>query len=75
MSSQRKAKLLILSATLILIALICGIVFQLVKIRQVEKQIQKQEEEISELQKEIDNFNKQPNENDDFYDIVLGGEN
>ena len=71
MASPRKTKLLILSAILILIALVCGIVFQLVKIKQVNKQINQQEQDIAELQKELDSFNKQPGVNDNFYDIVL----
>ena len=75
MSSQRKAKLLILLAILILVALIGGIIFQLVKMKQVEKQIQQQEKDISQLQEELESFQKQPGVNDDYYDIVLGGEN
>ena len=75
MSSQRKAKLLILLAILILVALVGGIIFQLVKMKQVEKQIQQQEKDISQLQEELESFQKQPGVNDDFYDIVLGGEN
>ena len=71
MTSQGKTKLLILSAILILIALVCGIVFQLVKIKQVNNQISQQEQDIADLQKELDSFNKQPGVNDNFYDIVL----
>ena len=75
MPSQRKIKLLILSAILILIALVCGIVFQLVKIKQIDNQIQKQEKEIDQLQKEIESFTKQPTNDDNYFDVIIGGEN
>ena len=75
MPSQRKIKLLILSAILILVALVCGIVFQLVKIKQIDNQIQKQEKEIDQLQKEIESFTKQPTNDDNYFDVIIGGEN
>jgi uncharacterized protein YoxC len=75
MPSQRKVKLLILSAILVFVALVCGIVFQLVKINQIDKRIQQQEKEIEQLQQDIDSFNKQPDKNDEYYDVIIGGGN
>ncbi len=60
MKSQTKVKMLISFAIIVLVALFVLIGFQLVNIHKANKQLKAQQQQISQLQQQIDSFEKQP---------------
>lgn len=69
MEPQKKVKLIVSVSILIAVALLIILTFQLVNISKIRNKIEQQNKQIEQLQKEIDNFSKLPNED---YETILG---
>lgn len=69
MKSQTKVKMLISFAIIVLIALFVLIGFQLVNIHKANKQLKAQQQQISQLQQQIDSFEKAP---DSDHETITG---
>ena len=67
MSIQKKVKLLISLAILIIIALFSIVVIQIINISKANKEIHRQQEQIQRLENQLDSYNKTPNT--DFEEI------
>ena len=69
MSNQKKVKLVLMFAILIVIALVFVSVYQIIDIAKTKKHIETQQTQIEQLQKELDqNQNKLPQDN--YEDII-----
>ena len=69
MNSQKKVKFLIFLAIVIVITLLVVITFQLVNIIKINNKIDSQNQQITQLEKELDYYkNKQPQTD---YEIIL----
>lgn len=60
MKSQAKVKMLISLAIIVLIAMFVLVGFQIVNIHKANKQIKSQQQQISQLQQQIDAYEKIP---------------
>ena len=69
MNNQKKVKLLIAFAMLIVVALFVTVVAQIVNISKTQNKLANQQQQIEKLEKELDYYkNKLPNE--DYEEIV-----